>query len=68
MESHKVVSREEGLAARRQLLAEEKEFTRCARPRHAERRLSLVDLMPKGRDETGPQKMAWVRLHDEYQR
>ncbi|HWZ66383.1 MAG TPA: DUF899 family protein [Stellaceae bacterium] len=27
-----------------------------------------LDLMLKERDETGPQKMAWVRLHDEYQR
>ena len=25
-----------------------------------------LDLVPKGRDETGPHKMAWVRLHDEY--
>ena len=27
-----------------------------------------LDLVPKGRDESGPHKMAWVRLHDEYQR
>jgi predicted dithiol-disulfide oxidoreductase (DUF899 family) len=27
-----------------------------------------LDLMLKERDETGPQKMAWVGLHDEYQR
>ncbi len=28
-----------------------------------------LDLVPKGRDETGPShKMAWVRLHDEYER
>jgi len=27
-----------------------------------------LDLTPKGRDETGPHKMAWVRLHDEYER
>jgi len=27
-----------------------------------------LDLVPKGRDETGPHKMAWVRLHDEYER
>jgi predicted dithiol-disulfide oxidoreductase (DUF899 family) len=26
-----------------------------------------LDLTPKGRDETGPHKMAWVRLHDEYE-
>jgi predicted dithiol-disulfide oxidoreductase (DUF899 family) len=25
-----------------------------------------LDLVPKGRDETGSHKMAWVRLHDEY--
>ncbi len=25
-----------------------------------------LDLLPKGRDETGPHKMAWVRLHDQY--
>jgi len=25
-----------------------------------------LDLMPKGRKERGPHKMAWVRLHDEY--
>jgi predicted dithiol-disulfide oxidoreductase (DUF899 family) len=27
-----------------------------------------LDLVPKGRDETGPHKMTWVRLHDEYER
>jgi predicted dithiol-disulfide oxidoreductase (DUF899 family) len=27
-----------------------------------------LDLVPKGRDETGPHNMAWVRLHDEYER
>ena len=27
-----------------------------------------LDLVPKGRDETGPHKMTWVRLHDEYAR
>jgi predicted dithiol-disulfide oxidoreductase (DUF899 family) len=27
-----------------------------------------LDLTPKGRDETGPHKMTWVRLHDEYER
>ena len=27
-----------------------------------------LDLVPKGRDETGSHKMAWVRLHDEYDR
>jgi predicted dithiol-disulfide oxidoreductase (DUF899 family) len=27
-----------------------------------------LDLTPKGRDETGPHKMAWVHLHDEYER
>jgi predicted dithiol-disulfide oxidoreductase (DUF899 family) len=26
-----------------------------------------LDLMPKGRDETGPHKMAWVRRHDDYE-
>ncbi|HUN45517.1 MAG TPA: thioredoxin family protein [Stellaceae bacterium] len=25
-----------------------------------------LDLVPKGRDEDGPHKMAWVRFHDEY--
>ena len=25
-----------------------------------------LDLVPKGRDESGPHKMSWVRLHDEY--
>ena len=38
-----------------------------ARPRHAERRLPLLDLVPKGRDEEGlPLPMAWVRRHDSY--
>ncbi len=27
-----------------------------------------LDLVPKGRDESGPHKMWWVRLHDEYER
>ena len=27
-----------------------------------------LDLVPKGRDETGPHRMSWVRLHDEYER
>jgi predicted dithiol-disulfide oxidoreductase (DUF899 family) len=27
-----------------------------------------LDLVPKGRDETGAHKMSWVRLHDEYGR
>jgi predicted dithiol-disulfide oxidoreductase (DUF899 family) len=27
-----------------------------------------LDLMPKGRDESGPHKMSWVRRHDEYER
>jgi predicted dithiol-disulfide oxidoreductase (DUF899 family) len=27
-----------------------------------------LDLVPKGRNESGPHKMAWVRLHDEYER
>jgi predicted dithiol-disulfide oxidoreductase (DUF899 family) len=27
-----------------------------------------LDLVPKGRDESGPHKMSWVRLHDEYER
>lgn len=26
-----------------------------------------LDLVPKGRDETGRHKMSWVRLHDEYE-
>jgi predicted dithiol-disulfide oxidoreductase (DUF899 family) len=26
-----------------------------------------LDLVPKGRDESGPHKMAWVRLRDEYE-
>jgi predicted dithiol-disulfide oxidoreductase (DUF899 family) len=26
-----------------------------------------LDLVPKGRDEEGPHKMAWVRLHDDYE-
>jgi predicted dithiol-disulfide oxidoreductase (DUF899 family) len=26
-----------------------------------------LDLVPKGRDESGPHKMSWVRLHDEYE-
>jgi len=26
-----------------------------------------LDLVPKGRNESGPHKMAWVRLHDEYE-
>jgi predicted dithiol-disulfide oxidoreductase (DUF899 family) len=27
----------------------------------------LLDLVPKGRDETGlPHAMSWVRLHDQY--
>jgi predicted dithiol-disulfide oxidoreductase (DUF899 family) len=27
-----------------------------------------LDLVPKGRDESEPHKMSWVRLHDEYER
>jgi predicted dithiol-disulfide oxidoreductase (DUF899 family) len=27
-----------------------------------------LDLVPKGRDEIGPHRMTWVRLHDEYER
>ena len=27
-----------------------------------------LDIVPKGRDESGPHKMAWVRFHDEYGR
>jgi predicted dithiol-disulfide oxidoreductase (DUF899 family) len=27
----------------------------------------LLDLTPKGRDETGPHNMAWVRHHDKYE-
>jgi predicted dithiol-disulfide oxidoreductase (DUF899 family) len=27
-----------------------------------------LDLVPKGRHESGSHKMAWVRLHDEYER
>jgi predicted dithiol-disulfide oxidoreductase (DUF899 family) len=27
-----------------------------------------LDLVPKGRDETGSHKMSWVRLHDEYEK
>jgi predicted dithiol-disulfide oxidoreductase (DUF899 family) len=27
-----------------------------------------LDLVPRGRDETGTHKMTWVRLHDEYDR
>ena len=27
-----------------------------------------LDLVPEGRDESGPHKMSWVRLHDEYER
>jgi predicted dithiol-disulfide oxidoreductase (DUF899 family) len=26
-----------------------------------------LDLVPKGRDESGPHKMSWVRLHDQYE-
>ena len=40
MENHKVVSHEEWLAARRQLLAEEKEFTRL-RDRLSQQRRDL---------------------------
>lgn len=27
----------------------------------------LLDMVPKGRDETGPHGMAWVRRHDQYE-
>jgi predicted dithiol-disulfide oxidoreductase (DUF899 family) len=27
-----------------------------------------LDLMPKGRNETEPGPMKWVRLHDQYER
>ena len=27
-----------------------------------------LDLVPRGRDESGLHKMSWVRLHDEYER
>jgi predicted dithiol-disulfide oxidoreductase (DUF899 family) len=26
----------------------------------------FLDLVPKGRDESGPHAMAWVRYHDRY--
>jgi len=54
MERHKVVSREEWLAARRQLLAEEKEFTRL-RDRLSERRRALPwERVDKGYVFEGP--------------
>ena len=52
MEHPIVASRAEWLAARRALLAREKEETR------------LRDLTPLGRHETRP--MQWVRYHDRY--
>ena len=50
-----VVSREEWLIARNDLLAEEREVT------HRRDRLAV----PKGRNEHGP--MSWLWLHDEYE-
>jgi predicted dithiol-disulfide oxidoreductase (DUF899 family) len=60
MTNHQIVTPEQWVEARRQLLAKKKEFTRLRD------QLSL-DLVPKGRDEAGlPHTMAWVRLHDQY--
>jgi predicted dithiol-disulfide oxidoreductase (DUF899 family) len=66
MESPKIVSCEEWFAARTALLAKEKEFTR--QRDHLITTHMVLDLTPKGRNETGPHHnlMDWVRRHDEY--
>jgi predicted dithiol-disulfide oxidoreductase (DUF899 family) len=39
-----------------------------ARSRHAERRLSILDLVLNGRDEANlPFTMSWLRHHDRYE-
>ncbi len=63
-------SKDEWLAARKQLLAREKELTHQRDALSAERRaLPWLDLVPKGRDEDDLDfSMAWLRRRDEYER
>jgi len=66
MQQNRIVSRDEWLAARKQHLIKEKEFTRLRDQLSAERR-NLPNLAPKGRDEDGLSfTMSWVRHHDSY--
>jgi Bacterial protein of unknown function (DUF899) len=59
LEHPRIVSRVEWLNDRKILLARGGEFLIGA--------YSYLDLVPKGRDETGlPFTMAWVRHHDRY--
>jgi predicted dithiol-disulfide oxidoreductase (DUF899 family) len=56
MIEHKVGTREEWLAAREELLAQEKVMMGF---------YGLLDRAPKGRDEGDPPDL-WIRRHDEY--
>ena len=77
MEKHAVVTNSEWIAARKELLAAEKEFTR-ARDRLSEQRgidmvntaYHYLDLIPKGRGEEDHEgnPQSWVRRRDEYGR
>ena len=67
-------SKDEWLAARKKLLAKEKELTRLRDALSVERRAlpwmrveKYLDLVPKGRDESG-EAMNWLRRRDEYGR
>jgi predicted dithiol-disulfide oxidoreductase (DUF899 family) len=72
---HQVVTAEEWLAARKELLAREKEFTRLRDELSRRRRVldllntahNYLDLVPKGRGEEDGRPQSWVRRHDEYE-
>ena len=58
MQNHRVVSRSEWVAARREHLAKEKDLTRLRDQLRRERRKLEQDL---------PHTMAWLRRHDAYE-
>lgn len=61
-------SKDEWLAARKELLAKERELTHLRDALSTERR-ALSDLVPKGRDEGGLEfSMTWLRRRNEYDR
>jgi predicted dithiol-disulfide oxidoreductase (DUF899 family) len=66
MPDHKIVSRDEWIAARREHLAKEKELTRRGLD-VLNGAYQLLDLVPNGRDEDGlPSSMEWLRHDDRY--
>jgi predicted dithiol-disulfide oxidoreductase (DUF899 family) len=66
MVTHDVVSKEQWLKASRELLIEEKAWTR-ERDRLAQRRRALP-IAPKGRDEPSKGNLSeWVKRHDRYE-